>query len=116
MLDNPTLNNDSTKCSLTESAIGKYVLVRTVNEGINAGFLEDADKTGVILKDAKRLWYYKPKDNLTAWYEGVANTGLHKDSKVSCSVKRKYIIEDYSITLCSDVAAKSIQEKQSHGS
>lgn len=108
--------NDNKPSSLFASAIGKYVIVRSRNEGINAGILKLADETGCVLSDARRIWYHKPKDNKTAWYEGVADNGLHDSSKVSCEVKEKYIIEDYSITVCTDEAAKSIKEKTSHES
>lgn len=81
--------------------IGKYVLVRSRNEGINAGFVVDADETGIVLREARRIW---------SWYEGVANAGLRNDSKISAPVAEKVIVEDYSITLCSAVAEKSIRE------
>lgn len=101
---------------IANDAIGKYVIIRSRNEGINAGFLLAADETGCVLGEARRIWYHKPKDSSVAWYEGVAETGLHKDSKISCKVERKYLLEDYSITLCSDAGAKSIQEKASYES
>jgi len=107
---------DEGSASILNGAIGKYVLVRSRNEGINAGYLKVADETGCVLSNARRIWYHKPKDNKTAWYEGVADNGLHSDSKISCEVSEKYIIEDYSLTVCTDEAAVSIQEKPSHES
>lgn len=102
--------------SITDAMIGKYVIVRSRNEGLNAGYVEVADNTGVILKDAKRLWYHKPAVKTEAWYEGVANHGLSKDSKVSASVMRKVIIEDYSMTECTDIARQSIETAVANGS
>jgi len=102
--------------SIYKAAIGKYVIVRSRNEGVNAGKLVAADKTGCVLKNARRLWYLKPADSKQAWYEGVANSGLHSDSKVSPTVKRKYIVEDYSITECSDLAKSSITDAPSYAS
>jgi len=99
-----------------EDLIGEYVIVRSRNEGINAGFLAAADDTGCLLKDCRRIWYHKPKDRKTAWYEGVAESGLHKDSKISCEVISKAIIENYSITLCTAAAKESIREKKPHES
>lgn len=101
--------------SLFKSMIGKYVLVRSRNEGINAGYLEDADDTGCILKECKRLWYHKPAVKTESWYEGVCNHGVSSDSKVSGAVERKVIVEDYSIIECTAKAAKSIQEVKAHG-
>lgn len=78
--------------------IGKAVIVRSRNEGINAGIVELADDTGVVLKNARRLYYHRPKDASLSWYEGVAQSGISDNSKVSGTVDRKVIIEDYSMT------------------
>ena len=96
--------------SVATRMIGKNVIVRSRNEGVNAGTVIVADESGVELKDCRRIWYHKPKDESVSWYEGVARTGLSSDSKVSCTVDVKVIIEDYSMTLCSDDAFKSIME------
>ena len=111
--DLQSLIGGATKQSgLFENMIGQYVVVRSRNEGLNAGFLEEADDTGCILKECKRLWYHRPKVKTESWYEGVCNHGLSSDSKVSGAVQRKVIVEDYSITQCTDKAAKSIQEAE----
>lgn len=102
--------------NLASAMIGKYVIVRSRNEGLNAGYVEAADNTGVILKDAKRLWYHKPAVKTESWYEGVANHGLSKDSKVSGLVVRKVIIEDYSMTECTEIARQSIETAVANGS
>lgn len=90
--------------------IGKKVIVRSRNEGINAGIVELADDTGVVLNDCRRIWYHRPKDKNLSWYEGVAETGLGEGSKVSGTVSRKVIIEDYSMTECTDESFNSIME------
>ena len=100
--------------NLTDKYIGKYVIIRSGNEGINAGFLKAADATGVVLKKARRLWYHKPSVVTECWYEGVANHGLSEDSRISAPVKVKVIIEDYSITPCTGKATKSIQAAKPH--
>lgn len=97
--------------SVASRMIGKKVIVRSRNEGINAGVVIMADETGVELKDCRRIWYHKPKDKALSWYEGVAVTGLSDDSKVSGTVSQKIIIEDYSMTKCTDEAFISIMEK-----
>jgi hypothetical protein len=78
--------------------IGKAVIVRSRNEGINVGIVELADETGVVLKNSRRLYYHRPKDKSLSWYEGVAQSGISEDSRVSGTVDRKVIIEDYSMT------------------
>ena len=106
------LSEVSEPCNKQESMlnqyVGKYVIVRSSNEGINAGEVKALDESGIILTDARRIYYHKPKDRKTAWYEGVANSGLSDDSKVSSKVLEKCIIEDYSITLCTDIGKDSI--------
>ena len=100
--------------TVATSMIGKYAIIRSRNEGINAGTIIAADHTGVIIENARRIWYHKPADKSESWYEGVAISGLSSDSKISGSVAQKAIIEDYSVTLCSDVAQKSIEAAPTH--
>jgi len=95
---------------IAQRLIGKHVIVRSRNEGINFGKLEAADETGCVITDARRIWYHKPADSKMAWYEGVALSGLHRSSKVSAPVARKVIVEDYSLTECSDEAVASIHK------
>lgn len=94
--------------TLGKQFVGKYVIARSRNEGINAGKVLELDETGVILEDARRLYYHKPSNKALSWYEGVALEGLSTDSKVGAPVV-KLIIEDYSITLCTQDAEKSIR-------
>lgn len=101
--------------SLAGSMVGKPVIVRSRNEGINVGIVEAADETGVILKSARRLWYHKPSAKGVSWYEGVAMNGLSSDSKISATVIRKVIIEDYSMTECAKSAFDQIMSQVPHG-
>ena len=98
--------------TIASTAIGKKAIVRSRNEGINIGIVILADETGVLLKNCRRIWYHKPKDSNLAWYEGVAKSGLSEDSKVSGTISEKYIIEQYSLTICNDDIYKSIMDKE----
>lgn len=109
-------NNSQPKESIVSDSIGKHVIVRTRNEGINFGKVLKADNTGVVIENARRIYYHKPKDSNVSWYEGVATTGLHSDSKISGTVPLKYIVEDYSLTVCTDVAVKSLLNHVATGS
>lgn len=100
---------------LLENLVGKYVICRSRNEGVNAGTVVAADETGVILKDCRRIWYHKPADRSLSWYEGVAVSGLSSESKVSGVVSKKVIIEDYSLTECTEKAKNSIKEIVANG-
>lgn len=101
------------KSDMLQEYIGKYVICRTRNEGINAGIVKKIDETGVVLTDARRIWYHKPIKG--SWYEAIANNGISSDSKISEPVE-KVIIEDYSLTICTDKAIKSISQLKSHES
>ncbi|MFW9872162.1 MAG: DUF6948 domain-containing protein [Candidatus Thorarchaeota archaeon] len=102
-------SNNLKEKNIYQDFIGKYVICRTRNEGINAGVVVNLDSTGIILKDARRIYYHRPKDTVLSWYEGVARSGLSEDSKIS-SPETKLIIEDYSLTLVNKEAEKSIRE------
>jgi len=43
----------------------KYVIVRTQNAGVFAGYLEWQDKEEVIVVDARRLWYWDGASSLS---------------------------------------------------
>lgn len=99
--------------SLGHRYTGKYVICRSRNEGVNAGKVILADETGVILEDARRLYYHKPLNKNVSWYEGVARYGISNDSKVGVPVE-KIIVEDYSLTICTLDAENSIREAKNH--
>lgn len=115
-LVNHTDNSNQTDEPINKFDIykGKYVIVRSYSEGINAGYLEEADETGVVLRRARRLHYHECEDKSLSWYEGVSKVGLGSSSRVSSEVERKIIIENYSITPCTDVAASSIKSFKTH--
>lgn len=100
--------------NLLSDCIGKYVIVRTYNEGINAGILVAADHTGCKLQDARRLYYHKPKNKKMSWYEGVALSGLSSDSKSSSPVTKTISEEKYSVIECSEKAQISITNHPTH--
>jgi hypothetical protein len=100
--------------SLHKISVGKYVICRSRNEGLNAGVVLAADSTGVILKDCRRLWYHKPLKEGACWYEAIANSGISPDSKVSEPVSQKLICEDYSLTVCTAKAEETIRGIKSH--
>ena len=108
------LNKDE-QSGMLQDAIGKYVICRSQNEGVNAGFLIAADSTGCNLIEVRRLKTHMPAKG--SWYESVALTGLnYKESVVSAPAPEKFIIEDYSLTVCTDEAAQSIQDMPSYES
>lgn len=106
-------DEQSGKKQLHDAWIGEYVIVRSYSEGVNAGYLEAADDSGVVLRDARRLWSHAPKDKSMSWFEGVALSGLSSSSKISSPVN-KIIVDRYTIVECSKDAEKSITEALSN--
>lgn len=100
---------EQSQSNLYSRYIGKYVICRSRNEGVNAGKVIAADETGVILEEARRLYYHKPINKNVSWYEGIAKFGISEDSRVGCAVE-KIIAEDYSLTICTGDAEKSLRE------
>lgn len=102
-----------TRSNIYDRWIGLYVICRTRNEGVNSGKVIAADETAVILEDARRLYYHKPLNKNVSWYEGVARDGIDGNSKVGAAVE-KIIVEDYSLTLCTLDAEKSLRQVKDH--
>jgi hypothetical protein len=94
--------------------IGRYVIVRCRDAGVHAGVLVANEGREALLNNARRLWYWKPAGG-AKYLSGVANHGLHKDSKVSEPVERIHLTEDCEIILCSDKAQASIQAIKADG-
>ena len=108
--ENSVIEKSSSVTDEISHLVGKYVIVRTRNEGINAGCLVAADETGCVLRQARRLYRPISKDTDLAWYEGVAVSGLHADKSIcSGDVDKKIIMEDYSIITTTTVAEESIK-------
>ena len=90
---------------MNNGMIGKYVVVRCRDAGVHAGYLESHEGRECVLRDARRLWYWKPTKG--AFLSAVASYGLNNDSKVGCPV-RIHLTENCEIIECSPEAAASI--------
>lgn len=90
-----------------EEFIGKYVIVRCRDAGVHAGVLVCAQDRSCILKESRRLWYWKPAGK-AAFLSGVALYGLADVSKVGEPVQIA-LTENCEIILCSTVAEQSIR-------
>lgn len=93
--------------SATSALIGKKVIIRTYAAGVHYGELIEKDGKEVILKNSRRLWYWKTENKGISLSE-VANAGLHKDSKV-CSPVDLIWLEAVEIIPCTKEAIKNIE-------
>ena len=89
--------------------INQYVLVRCRDAGVHAGILYSTRDRQCVLRDSRRLWYWKPKKG--CFLSAVAEFGLHSDSKVSTTMSNLIqLTENCEIIGCSNIASKSIRE------
>lgn len=89
--------------------IGKKCIFRSYTSGVHYGELAEKDGKEVIIKNARRLWYWKTIDKGISLSE-VALTGLAKDSKVCATVEAIWL-EATEIIPCTKEAIKNIEAK-----
>lgn len=84
----------------------KYVIFRTYSAGVFAGYLESRTGQEVVLRDARRLWYWEGAASLSQ----LATDGVSKPNscKFPCEVDRVELLQAIEIIDCTDEAKKSI--------
>jgi len=85
----------------------KYVIVRTYSAGVFAGELESREGKEVVLKNARRLWYWEGACSLSE----LAMKGVSKPDKCKfpCEVDRVELLEAIEILDVTKEAKKSIK-------
>jgi len=79
----------------------KYVIVRTVSAGVFAGTLKSRNGQEVVLKNARRLWYWK----------GAASLSQLSVDGVSCPPECKFPVEVPSVTLTQAIEILPVSAK-----
>jgi len=92
-------------------AIGSYVIVRCRDAGVHAGVLVSKSGRSCVLKESRRLWYWKAKRG--SFLSAVAKYGIDDNSKVGCEIDIE-LTENCEIILCSKDSEKSIRKQDSH--
>lgn len=86
---------------------GKYVIVRTYSAGVHAGNLVSHKDKLVVLKNARRLWYWDGAASLSQLaMEGTKNPS---NCKFPCEVNEITLTEAIEIIPCTEEAEKSIK-------
>jgi len=87
--------------------IGKYVIVRTYSAGVFAGILMSKNGKEVLVKDARRLWYWEGASSLSE----LAVKGVAKPDKCKfpCEVEEIELSEAIEILPCTKKAEDSIK-------
>lgn len=92
--------------------VGKKCIIRTYSAGVHYGEVAEKDGKEVILKNARRLWYWKTSNKGISLSE-VANAGLAKDSKVCAAVDLIWL-EAVEIIPCTKEAIKNIEAQDEY--
>ena len=86
----------------------KYVIVRTYSAGVFAGELESRKAQEVVLRNARRLWYWDGAASLSQLaMEGTKNPS---GCKFPCEVNRVELLQVIEILDVTPKAEKSIKE------
>jgi len=84
----------------------KYVCCRTYSAGVFAGYLESRKGKEVVLRDARRLWYWKGASSLSQLaVEGVKEPD---ECKFPCEVDKIELMEAIEIIEMTKEAQESI--------
>ena len=84
----------------------KYVIVRTYSAGVFAGWLVSRKGREVVLRDARRIWYWAGAATLSE----LAERGTKKptECKFPCPVREVTLLEAIEILAVSKAARESI--------
>lgn len=88
--------------------VDKYCMVRTYSAGVFAGTVVKRNGKEVLLKDARRIWYWAGAATLSQ----LAMEGTRKptECKFPCEVSEVLLTEVTEIIPITDAAKKSIAE------
>jgi hypothetical protein len=86
----------------------KYVIVRTYSAGVFAGFLESRKDREVVLRDARRIWYWAGAASLSQL--AMEGTKKPNECKFPCKVDRVELLEAIEILDTTPQAQKSIED------
>jgi hypothetical protein len=85
----------------------KYVMVRTQNAGVFAGYLKERNGEEITLKNARRMWYWSGACSLSQLaMEGTKKAG---DCKFPCEVDTITLTQVIEIADCTEEARLSIK-------
>ena len=86
----------------------KYVIVRTYSAGVFAGYLESKNGQEVVLRKARRLWYWTGAFTLSQ----LAMEGVNKPSecKFPCEVERVELLQAVEIIEATEKCRNSIND------
>ena len=85
----------------------KYYIVRTYTAGVFAGEIIEKEDQRVVMKNARRLWYWSGAASLSQLaMEGVKNPN---ECKFPCEINKVELFQVIEILDCTDIAKESIK-------
>lgn len=87
-------------------AKSKYVIVRTYSAGVFAGYLVSRKGQEVVLKNARRLWYWKGAASLSQL--AIDGTSCVSECKFPAEVSQVELLQAIEILSVTDKAKASI--------
>ena len=93
--------------------IGKYVICRATQAGVHCGILESAEGSQCVLKNSRRLWYWKVL-NGKSFLSGLAVEGPHSESKIGAKVETLVLTEVCEYIEVSEKAQPIFDHFQAH--
>lgn len=98
----------SSKAELAESADGMpYVIVRTYSAGVFAGYLEKREGKEVVMRNARRLWYWSGAASLSQL--AMEGTNKPKECKFPIAMDRVELTEAIEIIQVTAKSKKSLE-------
>jgi len=85
----------------------KYIICRTFSAGVFAGYIESRNGQEVVLRQARRLWYWEGAATLSQL--SVDGTKAPSKCKFPVAVDRVELLQVIELLDCSAVAQESIQ-------
>ena len=85
-----------------------YVIVRTYSAGVFAGYLESRKDKEVVMRQARRIWYWDGAASLSQL--ATDGTSTPSNCKFPCAVDKVELTEAIEILQCTETAKKSISE------
>ena len=99
-------NNSKNQDGINDFLVGEYVIIRTFSAGVWFGKLDKKVGNEVILKDARRMWYWKAKQTISL--SGVAKYGIDDDESKIVEAIESVWLEAIEIIQCTKIAIESI--------
>jgi len=103
----PQRNGGTTKDEKASSPL-PYVIVRTYSAGVFAGELESRTGREVVMRNARRLWYWDGAASLSQL--AVEGVKAPENCKFPCEVDRVELLEAIEILDVTEAARKCIKE------